>query len=94
MKENYEAYKLLSQVYAISRWYKDGKPTNSCEILPAVVEEINLKQEGINIHVSYWLATPNGKEWGDSIDSEYVSDDFNELVLKMKKVWEDNAEEF
>ena len=31
---------------------------------------------------------------GEIVLTEYVSDSFDELVLKMKKVWEDNAEEF
>ena len=94
MKEKYEAYKLGSKVYALSLYHADGKATDHCAIYPAVVKDVTFAIEGINIKIAYWLTTPEGKEWGDSNESEYVSDNFDELVDKMKKIWNNNANDF
>ena len=39
----------------------------------------------------YYVQSPDGIEWGDSVKSEYVSDSFDELANKLKDIWEDHA---
>ena len=89
MKTKYEVYKIGSKVYAIADYYKDGKPTNYIAIFEASIIgiQIDYKKETIKTEISYWLSTPDGEEWGDSVKEDYVSDKFDELTNKMKKIW-------
>lgn len=90
MKANYETYAVDSKVYAINRMHdKNGKPTNFLTIYEAIVSTAYIsKEEKTNsIEVQYWLKTPKGEDWGDTVDAIDVSDDFDELVKRIKPIW-------
>lgn len=96
MKVKYEGYKIGSDVWAISEYLNDGKSTNHVGIFPAKVKTVyfNYNKKTNGVKVEYWLNTPDGKEWGCEVSEEHVSDDFNELVEKMKKIWIKHANTF
>lgn len=89
MKTNYSVYEVGSKVFGISRIYKEGKPTNSITIYEAIVDNVSIgKNDGNNtVEVDYMLKTPDGHNWGDSVSAEQVSDDFYELVERIKPMW-------
>lgn len=95
MKSSYKAYKINSSVWAISAYYKDGKPTTYVAIFPARVKSVyfdyNAKTDQIDC--SYWLLTPDGQEWGEEVFANEVSDEFDVLAQKMKQIWADSANE-
>jgi hypothetical protein len=96
MKKNYELYELNSQVYGISRHLNDGKISDHCAIYDAIVESISIDYDkDINsMVVNYWLKTPDGQSWGDSCPQGDVSDNFDELINKMRGVWRLNSNTF
>ena len=71
-------------VWAISRWHKDGKPTDHLAIYPAVIESVTLYKDNKR---EYWLQTPDGKSWGDVIDQE-IFGSFEEAIAFVKLEWE------
>ena len=44
--------------------------------------------------VEYWLKTPDGQSWGDSCPQDNVSDNFDELINKMRSIWRLNSNTF
>jgi hypothetical protein len=88
-KVKYEAYEVGSKVFAISHYYKDGKPINYVAIYEATVEDVSIgyDKNSNNIEKSYMLKTPSGEDWGDSVTEDCVSDSFDELVQRMKIKW-------
>lgn len=95
-KTKYEVYEIGSKVWAISQFYKDGKPSEYLAIFPAIIKDATIEAGKLpnTISVSYWLSTLEGKEWGDSVDEIDVSDDFYVLVDKAKKIWENSSNNF
>lgn len=90
MKVEYSVYDVDSKVFAINRMHdKEGKPTNFITIYDAVVDNVYIgKDKPTNsIKIEYWLRTPDGNEWGDVVSSDDVSDNFDELVSKIKPLW-------
>lgn len=97
MKTNYELYELNSQVYGISRHSNsDGKPGDHCAIYDAIVESISIHYDDKleSMVVEYWLKTPDGQSWGDSCPQGDVSDNFDELIKKIRSVWRLNSNTF
>jgi len=86
-KEQYTifAYAPGTEVYAISRWHDDGDPTDHLAIYKARVASWHYDTDDKD--VVYWLASMNGKQWGDSVEGQYVSDSFDELVTYAKELW-------
>jgi len=86
-KEQYTifAYKPGTEVYAISRWYDDGDPTDHLAIYKARVESWHYDSDDKD--VVYWLANMDGEPWGDSVEGQYVSESFDDLMLDAKKLW-------
>ena len=95
-KQSYEVYKIGSNVYAIARYYKDGKPTNYISIFEAIVLDatIGYSKKTNTLEVSYMLTTPNGQEWGDVVDEADISDSFDALVERIKPVWLSKSNSF
>jgi hypothetical protein len=93
MKTKYEAYAVGSQVWALSRYNDSNGETDHCAIYPAIVGSITIDQDdATNSHIiEYWVKTPKGDDWGDSVEAEWVSDSFEELVEKLKEEWTRNA---
>lgn len=96
MKTNYELYELNSSVYGISRYLNDGKISDHCAIYDAIVESISIyyDEKTNSMKVEYWLKTPEGKSWGDSCPQDNVSDNFDELINKMRSIWRLNSNTF
>ena len=89
MKKKYEAYAIGSKVWAISTYMEEGKKdSHHYAIFPAIVETVYINENGID----YWLRTPKGRSWGDSVSSDKVSDSFEVLTNKLKKVWIKHSE--
>ena len=88
-KVKYEAYEVGSKVFAISHYYKDGKPINYVAIYEASVGDVSFRyDEKTNaLEVTYMLKTPSGEDWGDSVTEDCVSDSFDEIVQRMKIKW-------
>jgi hypothetical protein len=97
MKTKYEAYKVGSEVWAISRYSdKDGNPTDHCAIYQARVQTvyIQLDEKTNSIETEYWLETPSGDDWGCEVKGSEVSDSFDELVTKLRSEWIRNSNTF
>jgi hypothetical protein len=95
-KTSYSVYSIGSPVYGISRHYKDHKPTDQVAIYEAIVDGASIdydKNTNTN-KITYMLKTPNGEEWGDSVDEKEVSDDFDELTHRIKEEWSKNSNSF
>lgn len=93
MKTKYEVYEIGSQVWALSRYRATSGDTDHCAVYPAIVHGITIDQDDKTngISVEYWVKTPKGDDWGDSVEAEWVSDSFEELVTKLKEEWTRNA---
>lgn len=96
MKTKYELYELNSQVYGISRYLNNGKISDHCAIYDAIVESISIHYDDKlqSMVVEYWLKTPDGQSWGDSCPQGDVSDNFDELINKMRSIWRLNSNTF
>lgn len=96
-KTTYEVYELGSKVWGISHIYSEGKQTDNCAIYPATVDSVYLAYDiskPNNAKIEYLLKTPEGEDWGDSVDAEYVSDVFEEVVARAKVDWDKHASTF
>jgi len=94
MKVKYDAYEINSKCWAISNYFdKDAKDTHHYAIFPVIITgfSVDYNNKTNEVDCIYYVKTPEGKEWGDSVESEFVSDSFDELVAKLKIVWENNA---
>jgi hypothetical protein len=90
MKTKYEAYAIGTEVWAIAEHHKDGKPTPYVAIFRAKIKGVNIernKKTG-DIGIDYWLSTPAGEEWGADVSEDKVSTNINELMERMKPIWE------
>jgi len=90
MKTKYEAYAIGIEVWAIAEHYKNSEPTPYVAIFKAKIKTVYIERDKNTgeIKIEYWLSTPNGDEWGDSVSEDKISTDINELVEKMKPIWE------
>jgi hypothetical protein len=85
------AYEPGTEVYAISMWSDNGRPTDHIAIYKAKVSSWSFDAEEKD--VMYYLETPReGKWWGEAIKGENVSDDFNQLLEYAKELWRHEAE--
>lgn len=85
------AFEPGSEVYAISMWHDNGRPTDHLAIYKAKVASWSYDAEEND--VLYYLESPrDGKWWGDSIKGEYVSDNFNDLLTYAKELWRNETE--
>jgi len=90
MKTKYEAYAIGTEVWAIAEYRKDSKPTPYVAIFRAKIRTVYIernKKTG-DIQVDYWLSTPDGAEWGDDVSCDKISTDINDLIERMKPIWE------
>lgn len=92
-KSTYELYSPGTKVYGMSRYHSDGKPTDHVAIYDAVVVDVTVSYDKENNcdKVSYWLKTPEGEEWGNSVLSDEVHHDINQLIKSIKKEWKSNS---
>lgn len=92
-KINYSGYELGQEVYAISRRYSDGKPTDSVSIYKARVSSVTFEKNPITgeIEADYMLKTPNGECWGDSVGENEIGEYPIELVNYMLPEWIRNS---
>lgn len=89
MKETVEIYAINSEVWAISLYHSSDGCENHLAIFKAKVKNAYIeKNEFDNIIVEYMLTTPSGVEWGDTVMGGYVSDNFDDLILVAKKIWD------
>ncbi len=90
MKTQYEVYEIGTEVWAIAEHYKDGKPTPYVAIFKAKVRTVYIERDKKtgDIRVDYWLSTPDGESWASEVSEDKVSTDMNELVERMKPIWE------
>jgi hypothetical protein len=79
------AYEPGTEVYAISMWHDNGKPTDHLAIYRANV--VSWSYDAEEKDVLYYLKSPVGKWWGESIKGEYVSESFEELSQYAKELW-------
>lgn len=79
------AYEPGTEVYAISRWHDDGDPTDHLAIYKARVESWHYDSNDKD--VVYWLESMEGKPWGDHVEGQYVSENFEELLTYAKELW-------
>jgi hypothetical protein len=84
------AYKPGTEVYAISRWQDHGEPTDHLAIYKARVASWYYDTDDKNVH--YWLESFDGKEWGDSVEGDYISHSFDELITYVKELWKHEKE--
>ena len=84
------AYEPGTEVYAISFWHDNGDPTDHLAIYKARVASWHYNTDDKD--VVYWLASMDGKQWGDSVEGQYVSESFDELVTYAKELWKHEEE--
>jgi len=58
-------------------------------IFNAIVKDVwfSIDKKTTLPRVEYGLATPNGEDWGDSVEDYHVSDKIEDLVEFMKPIW-------
>lgn len=78
MKSKTEHYPLGSTVYGVNYHMTDGKRDGYIAIIKGIVEDINISENGL----TYWLKTPIGRSWGDSLPEKLVHHDRDVLVRK------------
>lgn len=90
MKTKYEAYQLGTEVWAIAEHYKDYEPTPYVAIFKAIIKTVYIECDAKTgeVKTDYWLATPAGEEWGAEVSADKISTDINDLVERMKPIWE------
>jgi hypothetical protein len=79
------AYEPGTEVYAISLWYENNRPTDHLAIYRAKVSSWSFDAEEKD--VMYYLESPDGKWWPESIKGECVSESFDELLEQAKELW-------
>ena len=84
------AYEPGTEVYAISVWYDNGRPTDHLAIYKAKVASWSYDAEEND--VLYYLESPGGKWWGDSVKGEHVSHSYDELLETAKEIWKNGNE--
>lgn len=92
-KSNYtiSVYDIGTEVYAISRWYENGRQTDHIAIYKAKVESWSF--DGDQNSVLYCLSSiKNGRWWGDNVEESYVSSNMEELIERAKHIWEHEEE--
>lgn len=96
MKANYEVYQVNSDVYGVSTYMSKEGPTNHFAIFPARVSYVTVShnEKTNKTDIDYLLMTPDGQDWGDSVDADMVSDSFEELTLRLKVIWDAHANTF
>jgi hypothetical protein len=90
MKTKYEAYEPGTEVWAIAEHYKDGKPTPYVAIFKARIKTVYIERDKKtgDVKTDYWLITPDGDDWACEITEDKISTDINDLVERMKPIWE------
>jgi hypothetical protein len=93
MKTSYEAYKIGSKVYGVSRWQSEGKETDHLAVYEAIVENICISydRKTDQLETYYGLKTPDGESWGEDVSSKEVSDNFDELIGSIRQEWVRNS---
>ena len=72
------------KVYVIDRWHDGGKETSHVVIAKEEIQEVSIQvTKDKEELVEYWF-----KYWGCPVASSDVDADFDVLVRKMKKEWE------
>ena len=85
------AFEPGSEVYAISLWHDNSRPTDHLAIYKARVASWSYDADEKD--VLYYLESPNeGKWWGDSVKGEFVSDNFDDLLKYAKELWRNETE--
>lgn len=74
------------EAYAISRYADSTGDTDHVGIYKVVVESYTVDESG----VTYWLKTPKGELWGDSVLAEEVNKNRMKLIKKMIEEWDLN----
>jgi len=89
MKTSTKHYPLGSVVFAADHYHIKEKQSPYLAIREAVVRSVNIdrNKDTLALEVTYWLATPNGEDWGDCVLAEYVSDNYNRLLALLKPAW-------
>jgi hypothetical protein len=83
----YEGYSLGSKVWAIGEYHIEGKASEYVVIVPAFIKDANFAQQGDGQEVTYLLRTPEGKDWGDSLDESLVFGCFADACDYMQIRW-------
>jgi hypothetical protein len=85
------AFEPGTEVYAISIWHDNNRPTDHLAIYKAKVASWSFDAEEND--VMYYLESPkDGKWWGDAIKGEFVSDSMDELITYAKEIWKNETE--
>lgn len=89
MKTSTSHYPIGSTIFAADHYNVNGKQSPYLAIREAVVRSVNIdrNKETLALEVTYWLATPDGRDWGDCVSSEFVSDSYNKLLALLKPAW-------
>lgn len=79
-----------TKVFGLSRYHSNGKVTDHIAIYPAKVQSVTLsvnKKTGEN-EIDYWLMTPEGDDWGDSVSADNVALTREKLLDKIIPEWD------
>lgn len=79
-------YKPGEIVYAISRFHGSDGSVDHIGIYRVIVESYTVDKDG----VTYWVKTPSGNDWGDSVLACEVNKNRMKLVKKMIGEWDLN----
>ncbi len=91
---NIDAYEIGTPVYVATNNWIDQKPTNYYVFTDAVIDSMIISEKNRKIKIEYWLKTPSGEEWGDTVDSYFVDTNLTRLVYKLKKKIWDHIDDF
>lgn len=81
-------YKPGEEAYAISRYGDSTGDTDHVGIYKVMIESYTVDKDG----VTYWVKTPSGDSWGDSVLAIEVSKSRTKLFKKMTLEWDLNSE--
>ena len=86
---NIDAYCIGTKVFVADQYFAENKETKGFGFYEAIIDSIVVSTKNHQQLIRYWLKTPSGDDWGDTVDSFYVDIDFIKLAWKIKKeVWD------
>jgi len=89
---NYKTNKIGDIVYAISWYYGDeGKKTDHCGIYKVRISEVGITiDKNIGTERIFYCVTDFDTKvpWDVEVNEEDISDNFDELIKTVRRVWE------
>jgi hypothetical protein len=81
-------FKVGEEVFAVS---KADSEHGELGIYKCTVDAVNIELSGDGIRVDYWLKSPSGIPWGDSVEDKFVAENRDLLYPIVNEIWDKNS---